>query len=153
MDQDGQMDNPPGGVSAVERPVILIVDDEERVLFVLQNALRKLEKDFKVLTAHTADDALRKARDGCCDVVITDLIMPDIDGIEFTEQIRDMEGAPTVVWMTAYGCQSFKTEAERLGVFRCVEKPIEIHQIRQLAQEALAQREVDRDIVEKQQSQ
>lgn len=136
----------------MEKPVILIVDDEERVLFVLQNALMKLEGDFRVLTAHTAEDALRKAGDERCDVVITDLIMPDIDGIEFTEQIRDMEGKPTVVWMTAYGCHSFKEEAERLGVFRCVEKPIEIYQMRQLAREALAQRKVDRNVVKEQRS-
>ena len=137
----------------MERPVILIVDDEERILFVLQNALKKLENGFEVLTAHTAPDALRKARDERCDIVITDLIMPDTDGIEFTEQIMEMEGAPIVVWMTAYGCQSFKAEAERLGVFRCIEKPIEIDQMRQLAREALAQREGQRDVIHKQRSQ
>ncbi len=137
----------------MEKSVILIVDDEERILFVLQNALTKLENGFEVLTAHTARDALRKARDERCDIVITDLIMPDTDGIEFTEQIMGVEGSPTVVWMTAYGCHSFKAEAERLGVFRCVEKPIEVHQIRQLAREALAHREVDQDVIEEQRSQ
>lgn len=116
---------------------ILIVDDEERVLFVLQNALMKLEEGFEVIGAHTARDALRKLDERGCDLVITDLIMPDMDGVEFTERIRARENNPTVVWMTAYGCQSFAEEAERLGVFRCVEKPLEIDQVRQLAREAL----------------
>ena len=124
----------------MRKTVILIVDDEERVLFVLQNALMKLADGFEVLTAHTAQDALRKASDQCCDLVITDLIMPDIDGIEFTEKIKDTAGEPTVVWMTAYGCHSFKAEAERLGVYRCVEKPLEIDEVRRLAREALDER-------------
>lgn len=129
-----------GGTTLVKTRVILIVDDEERVLFVLQNALMKLADDFKVLTANTAHDALRKASDERCDLVITDLIMPGTDGIEFTEKIRAMEGEPTVVWMTAYGCQSFRAEAERLGVYRCVEKPLEIDEVRRLALDALDDR-------------
>ena len=124
----------------MRKPVILIVDDEERVLFVLQNALMKLEDGFEVLTANTSADALRKASEEHCDLVITDLIMPDEDGIEFTEKIQAVAGEPTVVWMTAYGCQSFESEAERLGVYRCVEKPLEIDEIRQLAREALHER-------------
>jgi DNA-binding NtrC family response regulator len=43
--------------------------------------------------------------------------------------------------MTAYGCRSFIEEAERLGVYRCVEKPLEIDQVRQLAREALVSRQ------------
>ncbi|MBS3782980.1 MAG: response regulator [Anaerolineae bacterium] len=124
----------------MNKSVILIVDDEERVLFVLQNALTKLSDGFKVLTANTAHDALRKASQEHCDLVMTDLIMPDTGGIEFTEKIRAMEGEPTVVWMTAYGCQSFKAEAERLGVYRCVEKPLEIDEVRKLARDALGER-------------
>jgi DNA-binding NtrC family response regulator len=119
--------------------LILIVDDEERVLFVLQNALMKMDDDFDVMTAHTAEAALEKAGDVSLDLVITDLIMPDMDGIEFTERIRDRESQPNVVWMTAYGCQSFKAEAKRLGVYRCVEKPLEIHEVRELAREALGE--------------
>lgn len=124
----------------VENSTILIVDDEDRILFVLQNALRKLEEGIEVIGAHTAHDALRKVEDEGCDLVITDLIMPDMDGVEFTERIQDIENGPTVVWMTAYGCRSFAAEAERLGVYRCVEKPLEIGEVRQLAREALLAR-------------
>ena len=124
----------------MKKPVILIVDDEERVLFVLQNALMKLEEGIEVMGAHTAQDALRKIGDRGAELVITDLIMPDMDGIEFTERIKAMEESPTVVWMTAYGCRSFMEDAERLGVYRCVEKPLEIDQVRQLAREALLSR-------------
>ena len=121
----------------MEKQVILIVDDEERVLFVLQNALKKLEEAFEVMTADTAEDALRKLDDVACDLVITDLIMPDMDGLEFTRRVRARENSPKVIWMTAYGCHSFAGDVDELGVFRCVEKPLEIGQIRQLARDAL----------------
>ncbi|MFW6115602.1 MAG: response regulator [Chloroflexota bacterium] len=117
--------------------MILIVDDEERVLFVLQNALTRLEDSFEVVTAATGEDALRKAKDMDFDLVITDLIMPDMDGIEFTERILEMRSNPAVVWMTAYGCRSFEGEVERLGVYRCVEKPLEISEFREIARKAL----------------
>lgn len=124
----------------MEKQVILIVDDEERVLFVLQNALMKLEEGFEVLTAHTAQDALRKLDDVACDLVITDLIMPDMDGLEFTRRVRARQQSPTVIWMTAYGCHSFAGDVDELGVYRCVEKPLEIGQVRNLARDALQHR-------------
>jgi DNA-binding NtrC family response regulator len=126
-----------GGYSRMKR-MILIVDDEERVLFVLQNTLKKLENNFEVVTASTAAEGLRKARDEEFDLVITDLIMPDMDGIEFTEKIRDLNCEAAVVWMTAYGCQRFEREAERLGVYCCVEKPVEIQEFREVARRAIA---------------
>jgi len=130
-----------GGLQPVEKQVILIVDDEERVLFVLQNALMRLEEGFEVLTANTAEDALRKLDDVACDLVITDLIMPDMDGLEFTRRVRARAKSPTVIWMTAYGCHSFAGDVDELGVYRCVEKPLEIGRIRALAREALRHRD------------
>ena len=117
--------------------VILIVDDEERVLFVLRNALANLENQVQVITAETGEEGLRKAREHPVDLVITDLIMPDMDGIDFTERIRALNSDLAVVWMTAYGCRSFEGEATRLGVHRCIEKPLEIDEFRQVARKAL----------------
>lgn len=131
------------GGDSRNRRMILIVDDEERVLFVLRNALTKLDSDFDVVTASTGEDGLRKARDVPFDLVITDLIMADMDGVEFTEKIRRLRSQVAVVWMTAYGCQSFKSEAERLGVYRCIEKPLEIHEFREVARQAMATHDED----------
>jgi two-component system, NtrC family, response regulator AtoC len=116
---------------------ILIVDDEERVLFVLRNTLRKLENGYQIMTAMKADEALAKVKDIPPDLIITDLIMADMGGVELTEKIRELSPDATVIWMTAYGCKRFKTEAQRLNVHRCVNKPLEIHEIRQTVREAL----------------
>lgn len=117
--------------------LILIVDDEERIRFVLQQALATFDDGFEVETAGSAEDALRKVRARSFDLIISDLIMPDMDGIEFTERIRELESGSAVVWMTAYGCQSFEHEVERLGVYACVEKPLEIQGFRELARQAM----------------
>lgn len=125
----------------VTEPVILVVDDEERILFVLQNALMRGGDGFEVMAASTAEDGLRKLRDRRCDLVLTDLVMPGTGGIAFTERLRQLDQDVTVVWMTAYGCHSFRKEIERLRVYRCVEKPLEIAEIREVARDALAARE------------
>jgi DNA-binding NtrC family response regulator len=116
---------------------ILIVDDEERILFVLEHALKSLDHGLSVVTAGTAEQALAKVGERRYDLVITDLIMPDMDGIEFTERLRDLKSQPAIVWMTAYGCRSFQEAAERLNVYACVEKPLEIQDFRELAADAM----------------
>lgn len=118
--------------------MILIVDDEEPILFVLHRALVKLEDGVSVDTAVTAEEALEKIKNGPFDLIITDLIMPDMTGVEFTERIRELDDQAVVVWMTAYHCQTFEDEAKRLGIYRCVEKPLEIQPFRDLVREAMA---------------
>jgi DNA-binding NtrC family response regulator len=76
------------------------------------------------------------------DLVITDLNMPDLDGAELTEAIRQTSPDTAVVWITAYGCHSMSSEATRLGIHRCYDKPLEVDEILQVARDALANRAV-----------
>jgi len=116
---------------------ILIVDDQRLVLFVMERALEKLDFDCEVLGVGTGEQALKAVDDQAIDLVITDLKMPDMNGVELTERLRAHGCEAVIVWITAYGCQGLRAEAERLGVFRCVEKPLEVKLIRRLAREAL----------------
>lgn len=126
----------PIGVSrGVER--ILVVDDQQLVLFVMARALEKLDLDCEVLGVSTGQEALDAVEDHTIDLVITDVRMPDMDGVELTERLRTGGCEAVVVWITAYGCQELRAEAERLRVFRCVEKPLEVNLIRRVAREAL----------------
>lgn len=125
-----------GGSEGIER--ILIVDDRDLVLFVMERALEKLDVDCELVAVKSGREALEAIEDQTFDLIITDLKMPDMDGVELTERIRAAESDAVVVWITAYGCEGFRREAERLGVFRCVEKPLEVKLIRKMAREALA---------------
>lgn len=116
---------------------ILIVDDRALVLFVMERALEKLDIDCKVLGVPSGRKALEALDARTFDLIITDLKMPDMDGVELTEQIRARGSDAVVVWITAYGCHGLAEEAKRLGVFRCVEKPLEVNMIRRMTLEAL----------------
>jgi len=116
---------------------ILIVDDEARVLLILHDTLQRLGSSFEVVTAQSGSEALKQARKAAFDLVITDLRMPGMDGVELTRALKQIHPEVRVIWITAYGCHKASDESAELGVFRCLDKPLEIKQIRQVAKEAL----------------
>jgi DNA-binding NtrC family response regulator len=116
---------------------ILVVDDEAKVLLVLSTALQMLGEQLEVVTARGAREALEKIDGDDFDLIITDVKMPDIDGIQLTELVRSVDPRAAVVWITAYGCHKIRAASRRLGVFRCLDKPIRVGQLRQVALEAL----------------
>jgi DNA-binding NtrC family response regulator len=116
---------------------ILVVDDDERVLFVMHDILKKLDNGYEVVTAHSGREALDETREQSFDLVITDLKMPDIDGVELTERITALNTDGVVLWITAYGCHKVRDEAKRLGVYDCLEKPLGVAEIRQAVLEVL----------------
>ena len=121
---------------------ILIVDDEARVLLILHDTLQRLGSTFEIVTAQSSSEALKIATKEAFDLLITDLRMPGMDGVELTRALKSMYPAISVVWITAYGCHKTSVESAKLGVFRCLDKPLEIKQIRQVAQEALGRTQV-----------
>jgi DNA-binding NtrC family response regulator len=121
----------------VSKGRILVVDDEERVLFVLEIALRNLGSEYEIVTAPDGEEALKRLREGGIDLMITDLYMPRLSGMELTKAVRQLGAETPIVWLTAHGCEERYDEARRLRVFRCLEKPVEIGEIRRIAREAL----------------
>ena len=110
---------------------ILIVDDDERVLFVLSRALRALENGYRVETARSGEEALEKAQARSYDILITDIVMPGMDGVELTRAIKDLYPDIVVIWITAHGRHRFQSNGKQLRVHQCLEKPIRITDIRQ----------------------
>jgi DNA-binding NtrC family response regulator len=118
---------------------ILLVDDDTRVLFVLGEALGTLGDRYEIVSAENGQSALARIRETHFDLVITDLRMPDINGVELTEAIRALSPTTVVIWITAYDCRTLADQAARLEVFRCLDKPLEIDDIRDTVTEALGQ--------------
>lgn len=114
-----------------ERQHILVVDDDERVLFVLNRALRALKNGYRVETARSGEEALEKAKARPYDILITDIVMSGMDGVELTEAIRDLRPDTVVIWITAHGRHRLQPNGKRLHVHQCLEKPIKIAEIRQ----------------------
>jgi two-component system response regulator GlrR len=118
---------------------ILIADDDPRVLLILRTALERMNKEYRIATAEDGLEALVKARDGSFDLVISDLRMPGLNGVELAEAIRAFDEHIAIVWITAYGCLGLQAESERLGIYRCLDKPLRIEEIRQAARDALGE--------------
>ena len=116
---------------------ILVVDDDERVLFVLRRALLAFQNGYEIVTALDGREALNRAKEVPFDLLITDLKMPGVDGITLTQAIRDLNSGTVVVWITAYGCAQVSDEATRLSVHECLEKPLRIDEIRRVVRDAL----------------
>lgn len=100
--------------------VILVVDDEERMArFIRLN----LEHDgFRVVEAHRGLEAIHQLRDAIPDVVILDVMMPDLDGFEVLKMIREISNVP-VIMLTAKGEEDDRVRGLELGADDYVTKP------------------------------
>lgn len=110
---------------------ILVVDDDELVLFTLHDILELMnDRETQVETAGSAQEALEALSDSHFDIVVTDIRLGAVSGVELTEQLVVEYPKMPVVWITAYGCAPVRADMERLGVKLCLEKPLDITQIR-----------------------
>ena len=116
---------------------ILIVDDDPKVLLILSTALKRMKNGYSVVAVQSGTEALQLVKAEPFDLVVTDVRMPGIDGIELVQNIRDLNLNTMVIWITAYGCSRLRVQRERLDIFRCLDKPIGIDEIRQAALDAL----------------
>lgn len=100
---------------------ILVVDDEPNYLIVLSEILR--EEGFEVFTAESANEGLPIVQDADLDLVISDMKMPGLDGIQFLEKIKKINRHLPVILITAYAEVEKAVEAMRLGAFNYIAKP------------------------------
>jgi DNA-binding response OmpR family regulator len=99
---------------------VLVVDDDDDIRTVLSEVLRRA--DLAVIDAATGRDALRRAFEDRPDVVVLDLGLPDIDGMEVLRRLRDMTDLPVLV-LTARGLERDKVDGLLLGADDYVTKP------------------------------
>ncbi len=94
---------------------ILLVDDEKEYLDVIKLILES--NQFKVKTANSGHDALKKMSKESFDLVITDLIMPEMTGLELLEQIKEHHSDSEVILFTGYGSVQNAVDAMKRGAF------------------------------------
>jgi DNA-binding response OmpR family regulator len=106
---------------SVERRRILVVDDEERMVrFIRMN----LEHDgFQVSEAFNGKQAIQKLRDVTPDLILLDVMMPDLDGFEVLETIREITNVP-VIMLTAKGEEDDRVRGLEHGADDYVVKPV-----------------------------
>jgi two-component system KDP operon response regulator KdpE len=107
-------------VTMSTQPLVLVADDEPRITKLVAIALR--DESFRVVTASTGEEALKKAEEVRPDVVLLDIVMPDIDGIEVMRQLRERRPV-AVILLTAKGSTADKAKGLDLGADDYVAKP------------------------------
>lgn len=135
-----------GSTAVMTKESILVVDDSEGTRTLCSKIL---EKDgYGTETAADGSEALEKIKADSYDLVLTDLMMPNIDGMELLEHIRkDHPGLPVII-ITAYASVSTAVEAIKKGAYDYVPKPFNAGELQITVRKALDERNLRRENIE-----
>jgi len=119
---------------------ILVVDDEESMCDFLSIMLKK--QGYHITTALSAKEGLKKLAKEAYEVVISDLKMKEMNGLELIDEINKKETVPTVIIMTAFATIESAIEALKKGAFDYIIKPFKVDEIKLAVARALEQRKI-----------
>ncbi len=119
----------------MEKKLILIVEDDPNVGESIRLLLKK--KGYALRLASNGKEALHLFRREMVDLVITDLVMPKMDGIELLEAVKDLKPETEVIVISAQGTIEKAVQAMKLGAFDFIEKPINPRVISWVVERAL----------------
>lgn len=125
---------------AARQKRVLIVDDEEDLTWTLSKKLSKDSEVFDLFCVNSGREAIEVLKQMPFDLVVTDVRMPEVSGLDLLVQIKELYPSTKVAIMTAYGNADVQKEATRRGCFNYIEKPFEINEMRRLILDAVTQR-------------
>lgn len=118
-----------------DEPIMLIVDDEANIRRVLQAVFAKA--GYVVQTAENGHKALEVARKSNVTVLITDLIMPDMNGVEVLQKVKLIHPDVVAIMVTAYATIKTCVDAMRFGAADYITKPFDVDEIRAVVNKAV----------------
>ena len=119
------------------KPVILVVDDEKNTREGLARALRG---EYAVLLADNAAAGLALLAENEVDMILTDLRMPGMDGMEFIRQVNAQATPPLVIMLTAYGSVQTSLDALKVGAYDYLSKPVKLNALEMVIRRGLESR-------------
>ena len=117
---------------------ILVVDDERIVLDSVSRILE--EEDYEVMTAQSGDQAVNMLKGGGFDVLITDLKMPGMDGLQAMEALADVDPDLSMIMATAYSTVDSAVKAMKMGAVDYIRKPFTPDQLTELVNKVMVDR-------------
>jgi len=114
---------------------ILIIDDEESIRESLMGIL--LDEGFRTLSAESGEQGLGVLREEDPDLILLDIWMPGIDGIETLRKIREITPDQLVIMMSGHGTIETAVKATKLGAYDFIEKPLSLEKLLLSVQNAL----------------
>jgi len=129
---------------------ILIVDDHEPTLEIMADALSN--QDYNIVSTSSGTKALEIMQEQQLDVILTDLKMPDVDGMEILKAAKSIEPQPQVIVITAYGSVDKAVEFMSAGASNFTEKPVKnVVELREKVKKAIEFSSLQRENIELQQ--
>lgn len=117
---------------------ILVIDDEE---IILRSCLRIFnEKEYQVETVQNGMAALRKIEEGQYDLLILDLMMPKMNGLELLQRVKETHPEICVIMVTGLAQDDSAKQALALGAYAYLPKPFDPEELKLVVQRALAER-------------
>lgn len=116
---------------------VLIVENERATAFALSEGLA--EDGYKIKAVASSEAALRFLKGRKCDLIITDIRLPGMDGVELLERISTRRNIPSIV-ITASGSQEAMTAARRAGAVKFFSKPFKVDEVKKTVAHALTAR-------------
>jgi len=117
---------------------ILIAEDDEDLAFVLREAL--IRKDYEAEVAPTAGRMLDTLKGGAWDLILLDVRLPDMDGLDAIPKCRDLAPDTPIIVMTAHGTREVATEAISRGAYDFFTKPLKMTEFQVVVARALERR-------------
>jgi two-component system, NtrC family, nitrogen regulation response regulator NtrX len=117
-------------------PNILIVDDEPGIRQSLKGVLE--DEGYKTSSAQSGEACLETLAERAFDVILLDVWLPGIDGLETLQRIRDLDGAPEVIMISGHGTIETAVRATKLGAYDFLEKPLSLDKTLILVKNAIA---------------
>ncbi|HYV03916.1 MAG TPA: sigma-54 dependent transcriptional regulator [Blastocatellia bacterium] len=114
---------------------VLIIDDDQSMLELAEYHLQA--QGYETARAQTGEEGLRLVETSHFDVALTDLQLPDLDGIEVVRRLKDLSPGIEIIMVSGYGSVSKAVEATKAGAFYFVEKPVAFEELMVLIEKAV----------------
>ena len=128
------------------KSVILLVDDQDTIRFFLEKTL--IQEGYEAVTAKTGAEAIEKARQVMPDLVLLDLKLPDMDGLDVLTRIKEIFPEIGVVMITAFGDIETAVRAMKHGAYDFVSKPINLDQLLMVIRKGLESERLNRQVLQ-----
>jgi len=122
---------------------IMVIDDEESMCKFMQIMLQK--EGYDVITSQSSYQALNLLKQKNYDLVIADLMMPELNGLELLSRVKSLDPDASFIVMTAYASVDTAIEALKKGAYDYLTKPFKVDEIRIAVKKALEQKRITRE--------
>lgn len=126
---------------------VLVVDDDEDICLYLREFLTR--EGFKVQTVSKPADALAEIRQGRHQIVLLDVVMPGVEGVDLLHQVRAIDSDICVIVMTGYPSVQSAVDSMKAAAFDYLQKPFDLEQLRAVMERAIREKGLIVDVEER----